>query len=484
MLTERKAAGLAVRRAQARASAESGMEMTRLFLLQDRETQIEDGGWYDNPERFRGVLVIDDGTQRGRGRFSIVAPRMEDGRLGGIRFGLEDESTRLNLNTLLLADEASEKGGREILMGLPGMTEQIADAILDWIDPDDDPREFGAEVDEYSSLDPPYAPKNGPLETVEELLLVRGVTPWLLFGPDANRNGRIDPDEPNPETIDGIDNSDGAMNQGWAAYLTLYSLESNLRPDGSPKINLNQEDMKQLHKQLEEVFDSRWATFIVAYRQNGPYTGSKRGEMTASGRLDLSVPGKVPLSTVIDLIGPRVRVKFKGEEQPTVLETPFPNVPGMMNSYLPVLMDYVTINASPVIPGRININQASRTVLSGIPGMSEETIDAIMSQRQENPVEAQPHRRHETWILSEGIVTLEEMKALMPFVTGGGSVFRAQWVGYFERGGPPARIEAVLDATIRPARVISWRDISHLGRGYALETLGTEAAEMSPSEKN
>jgi hypothetical protein len=59
---------------------------------------------------------------------------------------------------------------------------------LDWIDEDDDQREFGAEEDFYSGMSPPYAPKNGPLDTVEELLLVRGVTPWLLFGGDVNRN--------------------------------------------------------------------------------------------------------------------------------------------------------------------------------------------------------------------------------------------------------------------------------------------------------
>ena len=36
---------------------------------------------------------------------------------------------------------------------------------------------------------PPYAPRNGPLGSIEELLLVRGVTPALLFGADLNRNG-------------------------------------------------------------------------------------------------------------------------------------------------------------------------------------------------------------------------------------------------------------------------------------------------------
>jgi len=472
MLAERKAAHLSARRVQAWALADSGVEMARVFLMQDELAQDELGGWFDNETKFRGVLVIGDEQAADSGRFTIVAPQMVDGIAEGIRFGLEDESTRLNLNTLLLADQSSENGGREILMGLPGMTEDIADAILDWMDEDDEPREYGAEADYYSALDPGYAPKNGPLETLEELLLVRDVTPWLLFGPDANHNGYIDSDEPGDLSFENADNSDGSMNRGWAAYLTLYSLELNLNPDGQPKIDLNQDDMQTLYDELEKAVGSRWATFIVAFRQNGPYTGNQPGKAALDGELDLEKKGSHKLSSVLDLIGPNARAKSKGAEQETILETPFSNEPGQIDSYLSTLMDNVTVNPSPVIPGRININQASRTVLACIPDMDDETVDAIISERQENPTEMDPRRRHETWIFSEGIVTLEEMKKLMPFVTGGGSVYRAQVIGYFDRGGPAVRIEAVLDATEQPARIVFYRDLSHLGRGYTLETLG------------
>ena len=41
-------------------------------------------------------------------------------------------------------------------------------------------REYGAEFsDYYSTLSPGYQPRNGPPETIDELLLVRGVTPVL-----------------------------------------------------------------------------------------------------------------------------------------------------------------------------------------------------------------------------------------------------------------------------------------------------------------
>jgi hypothetical protein len=135
------------------------------------------------------------------------------------------------------------------------------------------------------------------------------------------------------------------------------------------------------------------------------------------------------------------------------------------------LMDQVTI-AETVIPGRININQASRDVLAGIPGMTDEIVEQIVGQRNPDPGADASEMGHETWLLTQGLVTLDEMKALMPFVCAGGSVYRAQVIGYYDDGRAASRLEVVLDATQQPARVLLWRDISHLGRGYALETLG------------
>ncbi len=477
MQAERGAARVAVAQAQARALADSGVEMARIFVHKDAEDQKTLGGWYNNEAVFRGVTVIDDEEPQSRGRFTIVAPAVEDGLYEGIRFGLEDESTRLNLNTLIAVDRMVEGAGREILMGLPGMTEDVADAILDWLDEDDEPREFGAEKEEYAALDTPYAPKNGPLETVEELLLVRDVTPWLLFGSDANRNGYRDADEPDADSLEGVDNTDGAMNRGWSAYLTLYSMELNVRPDGQPKINLNVEDMEELYDQLEQAIDEDVATFIVAFRQNGPYTGSKKATKTG-GQLDLSKPSKHKFTTILDLIGPNVQVTFKGDRNSTVLQTPFPAVAMEMWTYLELLMDNTTINPSPLIPGRINVNQAPKTVLAGIPGMTDEILDKIISEREPNPTETDDrNRRHETWILQEELVTLEEMKSLIPFLTAGGNVYRVQSIGYFDRGGPAVRIEIVLDATVEPAKVLFFRDLTHLGRGYPKTILGIEASD-------
>ena len=501
MLAERNAAQLHGRRAQCRALADSGLEVAKHLLTLTADELQEAGGQYDNSQRLRGVLVVDDDNPRNRGRFSMIAPNVKDGSLAGVRYGFEDESTRLNLNTLSLADQAVENGGRALLLALPGMTEEIADAILDWLDEDDEPREFGAEADYYSGLSPPYAPKNGPLDTIEELLLVRGVTPELLFGADRNRNGRIDSDEEQFAKLSQATGEGDEVDRGWVAYLTLYSKEANRRPDGRPRINLMQDDMQTLHDELAEVFDADSANFIVAYRQNGPSQSKGLGVAAGSAQLDLKTPGKTKLTTVLDLIGTNVSIKpsgggpsgggqsgqgrqsgqsgqgGQGDQKEQVLETPFPAVSIAMAIYLPLLMDNVTVNPAESIPGRVNINQASRVVLAGIPGMTDELLEAILSHRKPEYDPNSPGRRHETWLLAEDHVKLEQMKALMPYITGGGSTQRAQIIGYFEEGGPAARIEVILESTGAMPRIVFWRDLSHLGRGYKLETLGVEARE-------
>ena len=74
---------------------------------------MQSGGLYANPSLFQGVVVNDDPMAAFRGRFTVLAPDLTaDGYYGGIRYGLENESARLNLNTVLLADSPA-KGPRK-----------------------------------------------------------------------------------------------------------------------------------------------------------------------------------------------------------------------------------------------------------------------------------------------------------------------------------------------------------------------------------
>lgn len=519
MLGYNQTTHLSGQQVQAESLAASGVEAVRSYLMLPSDARTAAGGQYDNAGRFRARTVVGQDDPGERGNFTVLAPALDDeGNPAGVRYGLEDESARINLNALVEMETKVQQGGqqqggqqqggqqqggtsspsvsaatvdpnsgRTLLMALPGMTEDVADAILDWIDEGDDPREYGAESDYYASLNPPYACKNRPLETVEELLLVRGVTPELLFGQDVNRNGLIDAAEMagssgtatnDTSSSTSSASADASLPQGgWAPFLTLFSKEQNVNANGAPRINLNESDLRTLSDNLSAVFQPDWVTFIIAYRQNGEYTtGNEAGEKGVQGELDLAQPSKVTFNQVLDLIGKRVKVTFKGAKDPTILRSPFDNDVAAMNLYMPSLMDQVTAQDGEIL-GRININQAPRQILLGIPGMTEDIVDQILRVRQPEPDADHPQRRYETWLLTEAIVKLDEMRTMMPFVCAGGAVHRAQVVGYFERGHPAARIEAVLDSTQQPARILLWRDISHLGRGFALEMLGVGLEE-------
>jgi general secretion pathway protein K len=52
--------------------------------------------------------------------------------------------------------------------------EALADALIDWLDPDHEPGPGGAEDADYLSRNPPYEATDGPLRSIDELRLVRG----------------------------------------------------------------------------------------------------------------------------------------------------------------------------------------------------------------------------------------------------------------------------------------------------------------------
>jgi general secretion pathway protein K len=98
---------------------------------------------------------------------------------GKCELRIMSESGKMNINTI------SEMTLRKVIgnLGLEGeKRDVVADSILDWRDPDDLHRINGAENDYYQSLKEPYRCKDGNLDSIEELLLVRGVTPELFHG--------------------------------------------------------------------------------------------------------------------------------------------------------------------------------------------------------------------------------------------------------------------------------------------------------------
>lgn len=470
MFAEYQAADASGRLAQSRLLCESGAEKLQSLLKLDTLALRERGGLYDNPAELQGIAVVDGANASDRARFSIVAPAYAEGAETSLRFGLEDESAKLNLNSLLTL-QTDETEQRTRLMGVPGMSEEVADSILDWLDDDDEPREFGAEASYYSSLSPAYAPKNGPLTTLEELLLVRGVTSQHLFGLDADRNGLADAHEQAAMLPEGVDNNDRSFDRGWNGYFTLHGAEGNRKADGTARININGDDLAQIYADLQAAGQPELASFVVTYRQSGPYTGSAGAStnLATAAPPDFTKTARYPFKTPLDLIGATTSATVQGNT--VAVASPVKNDPVVLTQMLPILMDQLATTDAKVVPGRININQAPRALLLGIPGFTPEQVEQILSMRYPEPTEQMPGSEYPTWILSSSIVTLDEMKALLPYVTSAGHVYRAQIVGYYD-DGPAARVETLIDATSTTPRRLLWRELTHLGPGFPKSTLG------------
>jgi general secretion pathway protein K len=107
---------------------------------------------------------------------------------GYYTIGIMNEGGKVDINT------TPELILKTLLINLgvdPDHADIIVDSVMDWKDSDNLRRLHGAEDDYYMSLPNPYKAKNADFETLEELLLVRGVTPEILYG-TKGKEGLID----------------------------------------------------------------------------------------------------------------------------------------------------------------------------------------------------------------------------------------------------------------------------------------------------
>jgi general secretion pathway protein K len=99
---------------------------------------------------------------------------LTDFHIGAGVFSLKitDLERKINVNT---ADEATLNQMLRVIGADANDSGAIVDGILDWVDRDDNTRVNGAESDYYQGLTPPYVAKNGPIDDISELLLIKGI---------------------------------------------------------------------------------------------------------------------------------------------------------------------------------------------------------------------------------------------------------------------------------------------------------------------
>jgi type II secretory pathway component PulK len=501
MVAEARMADRIRKNAEAHALADSGVQYCAAVLSSpDALAGILSNNPYDNPSVFQGRTVQEAAAGRRQGHFSIVSVDYTQDPASGsypTRFGVIDEAGRINLNALVLLDP-SGKIAHDVLMQLPNMTEDVANSIIDWIDTDEDPRPGGAETQYYSALTPSYRCKNGPLDSLEELLLVKGVTPTLLFGSDSNHTGNV-----------------SSGDAGWAPYLTVYSHEQNVDSQGNVRINLNSRDLATLYSQLQGAVGPDLAAFILAYRmydvttpggsqggsRGGPSgsqpgasmnssSNSMRGTLTLSLQtLSTAAPGGVPgtmeelaslvqkgtanarpqrsIPSAFALINATVSVPGQSGQPTKIYTSPLADK-SKVRDLLPALLDETTTVSQSDLPGRININTASDTVLRCLPGLSDQDIQMVIDRRPPTNTLDAPDPIYQTpaWLYTEAGLQPQTIQTLERYITTRSQVYRVQSIGYFDNGGPMVRVEAVIDTNQGKPRILYYRDLTQLGRAF------------------
>ncbi|MFC1676249.1 hypothetical protein ACFL3G_04190 [Planctomycetota bacterium] len=311
-----------------------------------------------------------------------------------------DESSKLNINTVT----------KNQLLSLPDMTEEIAAAIIDWRDSDDNPSVGGAEAGYYENMRYRYSIRNGNLRTIRELLLVKGVTASLLYGP------------PVTQSLD-IEEQDD-VNKGWIWYLSCYSYDKNKDAEEEERVNINDASEEQLQSSLS--VKKSHAKWIV---DNRPKDGYKS------------------IADLINKNSPKKSSDEDGDEAQQIdLET-FDNI-----------ADKITITGDERIAGRVNINTAQRTVLTAVLGggdTGKQLANNIITYRESLFVGMESIAE----IMNVEGITIDRFKGIANSITTRSDVYTVHSDARADRGGPDGftlKTEAVIDRSSTPYTILYW----------------------------
>ncbi len=494
---------------KARMAADAGLQHA-IVILRDDSGDL--ASWYDNEELHRRFLVY-GGEDEAEGsqtlvqrsdqrtydpqaeptlRVNLVGPNFDDP--DDVRYGITDECARLDLN---VATEAQLlRLFREVI---PQDTDSEVDiaalvtSLIGWRTP-------GFTDVEYGLLDPPYRNRGAPFSTVEELLLVKGFTGWVVFGEDYNQNGLLEPNEDDGDESFPPDDGNGELFRGVAAYLTIWAQDANTSGDNRPRINLNMEDLERLREDLEEDFDGDVINYVMSVRGSGiafssvmnlleapptpeeeqpepeeeappPTTQGSGGDATSQpdNENDAGSGGGLTdqngSNSGSENTAPSTVIEYRNltdEPPPATVDD------------LPLILDRLTVDPSPARQGRINVSTASRAVLSTLEVLTDVELDALVEARKElrNEDKSTP-----AWLLSENVVSEWKFRQVLDLVTTKSSAHRVEAVGYADHFGSIARILTVIQMRGPIPQVIYYRELRKLGMAYTPH--GDERRELA-----
>ena len=536
MSTEYEAARLNGALLQARQTLVSAETQLLWLTGQPRIRREVLGGLYNNPGLFRGRPV--EGLQAvgteagvaGQGlttaagsaaigqfqsgallagpetwRFSVVSIDRPVGGAAVQRFGLTSESAKLHLGTVLRWEQARPDSGRQALLRLPGMTDVIADSLLDWMDADDVPRAQGAESEYYQTQGSSVRPLNAVPASLQDLLAVRGISAQLLYGTGAGAaataagtgneaSGLLsspeggDPVVTQPlaeltaETFGTANDADSALQTAatrpLCELLTVWSAERLVQPDGALRVNLNQPNLSAVRSGLQGRVPEAVVQYALLVRSYGLAATIPAG-LPEQSVGEVSVPanavGALPLKSLGDLVDSAVVIPAVGTRVATVVRSPLQSAQADSDLTFRQLQDAACVEAGPVIAGRISLQESGEEVLRSVPGVTAEQAAGLVAQR----ARLQPfERRSLLWPVRAGVFTVEQWRAVLPELTDVGDVFQAELIVFRAVGGPLLRRKLILDTAAGTAKRVYWRNVTDERLEFGLESLAARSEDV------
>jgi len=432
-------------RIQAHYLALAGIEKAKALLYTEarersRTSRNHSGQLYDTPDQFREVKL-------GRGQFSILR-RAKPDEGGGILYGVSDEESRLNINT----------AAQEELAKLDGMTPEVAAAIIDWRDSDNTITPGGAEIEYYSALRPPSQPRNGPLLTLRELLMVRGVSSNLLLGRDKKLNGMLGEGEEGWADI---------RDMGWAALLTVDSTDDNVNAAGQDRVDLQSADEAALTGVRGVTSDI--AKAIVAHRGQNRFNSiadlldvravqdqnQQTAQLVAQPNARASQPAPAPAPAPNPSPSSPAPGPDSTPNSPAPGQTPQagtgPTV--VSEDLLKDIADDLTAQSAKEQAGLVNINTASLEVLASLQGVDRELAQAIIAHRQSDGFFS-----NIAGLLKVPGLSRDLFKQLAPKLTARSETFRVISEGRVSSTGTRQRIQEIVHVGLQQVRTVSYRE--------------------------
>lgn len=360
-------------------------------------------------------LYVTEAAPVGEGFFWLIGrdPEPDAVMPGQPYFELIDEAGKLNLNTAQYTN----------LIQLPFMTAELADAIIDWRDEDEEPRDAGAESDVYLRYDPPMNAKNAPFESVEELRLLNGATEELLYGEDTNGNGILDANENDGDASPPFDNADGRLDFGIMEYVTVWSRESARQTNGEPRLIL---------------------PGLAAAQERQNATSAVQEWFTENLSEDRFNQLRQALGQATNLVDLFIR---SGETAAEFAQ-----------------YDDVLTMSTNAVEGLVNVNTAKAEVLFTLPGIEWNDAESLVAYRNTNPGAL----TSVAWIVE--VLGEDKARAIGGLITDKGFQYTADIVAVGRNGRGYRRSRMVFDISEDRPKIVYRRDESRSGWALGVDT--------------